>query len=276
MNYIRLINAFWQLRRQRPDFDPYVISLYFALVDKANKEGWRQFQIYREDIINLAGMGPSTYYKARKILKDAGAISFQEGASKLSQCTYSILQLYATRTEGDTVRDTEGDTEDGTEGDTILNKHINLKTYKPSSSIPTATVFLNDDPESKLGMQWAAGGAAQYAKYKPPTLEEVVKYFIETGSDEPVAKVFYTEYENANWFNKAGHKMSNWQKTALNWIKNEKEGQRRRELQTESAMQNPQRIAPQLPKSQFDKRNQQYQSLTADSDYDEQGRRISA
>lgn len=143
MNYIKLINAFWQLRRKRADFDPYVITLYFALVSKANKEDWKSFQIYREDIVLLAGMGPTAYYKARKILKDAGAIEYKEGASKLSQCSFSIIQLYAASTvadtEGDTVADTEesmegdtvGTTVADTEGDTILNKPINPKTYKP-------------------------------------------------------------------------------------------------------------------------------------------------
>lgn len=111
MNYIKLINAFWHKRRDHPEFDPYVISLFFALVSKANNEGWKSFEIYREDITALAGMSPSVYYKARKTLKDAGFIDFQEGASKLSQCRFNIIQLYSENTEAYTEGSTEGDTE---------------------------------------------------------------------------------------------------------------------------------------------------------------------
>lgn len=138
MNYIKLINAFWQKRRERPEFDPYVISLFFALVSKANNEGWKSFEIYREDITALSGMSPSVYYKARKTLKDAGFIDFQEGASKLSQCRFNIIQLYSENTEGYTEGSTESDTEETQKAiQKAIQKAVPSKeTYKPINPKP--------------------------------------------------------------------------------------------------------------------------------------------
>ena len=142
MNYIKLLNTFWQIRRERTDFDPYVISLYVALVsvanDKATKQAWGSFSIYREDITQLAGLSPTSYYKARKILKDAGLIDYTEGANKLSKSIFTINPVYATNTLDGTLQEQltvpMGNGEPATEktlSDTILNKPINLETYKP-------------------------------------------------------------------------------------------------------------------------------------------------
>ncbi|WP_026463636.1 hypothetical protein [Adhaeribacter aquaticus] len=131
MNYIKLINNFWQVKRDREDFDSYVISLYFALLDIANRREWKPFSVYRDDILVLTNMSFKPYYKAREILRDSGLISCEEGANGRKKCSFTILPPSPTVTVQTTVQATVGDTVPTTVEDTILNKHINLKTNKP-------------------------------------------------------------------------------------------------------------------------------------------------
>jgi len=142
MNYIMLVNTFWEIRRERSDFDPYVISLYFALVNFANRNAWAGFSLYREDIIGLAGMSKNPYYKAREILKDAGLIEYEEGANGVSKCYFTVLEVSLKRTQQGHSKDTEG-----TAIGTILNKPINLKTTKP---INTKVLDLTEKEKSFL------------------------------------------------------------------------------------------------------------------------------
>ncbi|RNI26597.1 DUF4373 domain-containing protein [Rufibacter latericius] len=111
-----------------------------------------------------------------------------------------------------------------------------------------------------------------YSKYTPPGLEEVEEYFTENGSDEAEAQNFYREYSQDNWFNKAGHKMFNWQKTAHTWIKHERENQRRRE---EAAAQGKLTKSETRPAgmSHFDRRLRQVEDFTSEDKYDSEGNR---
>lgn len=133
MNYIKLINAFWEIKRSRSDFDPFVVSLYFTLLHLANKQNWGDFSAYREDIIGIAAMSHNSYYKARKILKESGLIEFNDGANKVSKCTFKLVLVSFTGTQRNTPQghDEVHDKDTiGTQRNTIHNKPINLKTNK--------------------------------------------------------------------------------------------------------------------------------------------------
>lgn len=178
MNYIKLINAFWQIKRERDDFDPYVISLFFALTGVANSQNWKSFSLYREDITIIASMSPSAYYKARKVLKEAGLINYVEGANKLSKCSFTVLPVYAINTVDDTVGDTQQeqlpiqnkdgkDATSNTVDDAILNKPLNLETLNLETLNKGVTT-----PSPKDGFEFLenakseAGNASLTAKEK--------------------------------------------------------------------------------------------------------------
>jgi uncharacterized protein YdaU (DUF1376 family) len=61
-------------------------------------------------------------------------------------------------------------------------------------------------------------------KFKPPLLEDVVKYFFESGYTEESAVKAYNYYSVANWIDSKGKKVRNWkQKMQGVWFRDEHE-----------------------------------------------------
>lgn len=75
MNYIELLNRFWD--RNRDDhFTPSTIALYLFLLDTNNRYQWPEsFQLRTEVIVERLGIHRHTIESARKNLIDAGLIS---------------------------------------------------------------------------------------------------------------------------------------------------------------------------------------------------------
>lgn len=141
MNYVKLINSFWEVKREREDITVYAQSLYFAVLYYANKNGWKDVSVYREDIIEQAGISKKTYYPARQILKDAGLIDYIEGATNRSKCIFKLIDVFPSLSPGlSTQGDKQGDKPDPKQGDKEgdkpedhTNKLLNIETNKPSS-----------------------------------------------------------------------------------------------------------------------------------------------
>lgn len=56
----------------------------------------------------------------------------------------------------------------------------------------------------------------------PPTLNEWIKYFEESGYKKDVAERSFRAYEVADWFDSTGKKVKNWKQKAINvWFKDE-------------------------------------------------------
>jgi hypothetical protein len=154
MNYIRQINTFWEVERNR-DFTAHLQSFYFALLYFANKFGKSEFSIYREDITTQAKLSNNTYYQVREQAREAGLIDFREGLNKRSKCTFSVLLLYqnkdTTETDTDTLSRHEVDASyDHTHKLTKLTKLVNSKTTKPQKGKADAKAPLPDPQESSL------------------------------------------------------------------------------------------------------------------------------
>ncbi|MDO6389039.1 hypothetical protein Q4E40_02785 [Pontibacter sp. BT731] len=156
MNYIKLINSFWELARDRTDFTAHVQSLYFALLYYANKSGWKTFGTYREDLLDRSKLSKKSYYTAREILKEAGLVTYKEGANGISKCLYTMIEASQKEDSGedtggkrakaastppsqkedsevDSGVDTEGDSKGDSEVD-HTTKLVNSKTTKPLNS----------------------------------------------------------------------------------------------------------------------------------------------
>lgn len=91
MNYIKLINSFWEIQRKTSEIDSYTISLYFAMLNLANINNWQEVSVYRDDLLKIAKISKTTYYKSRDVLKIAGLIDFKGGANGVAKCTFTVL-----------------------------------------------------------------------------------------------------------------------------------------------------------------------------------------
>lgn len=102
MNYIKQINAFWEIERERGDFTAHLQSFFFALLYFANKFDKAEFSLYRDDVIEQAKLSKDTYYRVRQQALEAGLIEFEEGANKRSKCLFRVCLLYEKKDNGRT------------------------------------------------------------------------------------------------------------------------------------------------------------------------------
>lgn len=99
------------------------------------------------------------------------------------------------------------------------------------------------------------------ARFQPPDPPTVLGFFEAQGAPRLEAEKFFDYYTANGW--KAGkNPMKDWQATARNWIRN-------------ASKWTPAPGQGQAA-SQFEKRNAQYQRLTDESKYDNEGRRLTA
>lgn len=89
MNYISIINSFWDAAALNP-LSAGQVSLYFALLHVCNRNHWEEwFQAPNQVLSVLTGLSRSGILKARKELKERGMIDFEEHGTKAT--TYKIM-----------------------------------------------------------------------------------------------------------------------------------------------------------------------------------------
>lgn len=93
MNYIELINRFWQLRRSKR-ITSKETDLYFFLVQECNTRSWENpFQCSNKLIIASIDIKEPTLIEARNKLKQLGLIEFIGGEKNVISPVYTIIQL---------------------------------------------------------------------------------------------------------------------------------------------------------------------------------------
>lgn len=147
MNYIALINSFWDLAMMNPMATGQV-SLYFALLHICNRSNWPEwFQAPNQVLSVLTGMSRSGILKARNELKQKGLIDFRERGTKttvysitISNSTQDSVQIGVQDSNQDGVQDS---VQIGVQGNTILLNNINniktkteTKTKKKGTNVP--------------------------------------------------------------------------------------------------------------------------------------------
>jgi hypothetical protein len=153
MNYIALINQFWQLRRE-VTFSSTEADLYFYLLDISNGRNWKNpFQQSNTLICATIGVSEKPLITARNRLKQHGLIDFTPGV-KRSPSTYKLLLLENTLENLHPYRgecDSKSGSESGSECDSLsgenppdINKH-KLKEEGSTASAASRTSDLEAD-----------------------------------------------------------------------------------------------------------------------------------
>lgn len=91
MNYIELINQFWQTRR-RVRLTSVEADLYFCLLQECNLRGWANpFECPNGLICATIGVSESTLIDVRNRLQQKGFIKFVSGCRKVKSPVYTVL-----------------------------------------------------------------------------------------------------------------------------------------------------------------------------------------
>lgn len=100
MNYIELINQFWQVRRSKR-ITSLQADVYFTLLNECNLRGWENpFEISNKLICATIGISEPSLIDSRNRLQQIGLIEFQNGKRNSQSPVYYLNNLSRNRTVG--------------------------------------------------------------------------------------------------------------------------------------------------------------------------------
>ncbi len=159
MNYLTIINAFWDWATTNP-LSTGQVSLYFALLHVCNKSNWTEwFQAPNQVLSVLTGLSRSGILKARNELKQKGLIDFKERGTKATLYKLIIANSKqkskqdSTQAERTIANSTQVGKQVGVQNSTPLDKQKhkqkqNKKDKPPISPIGQLGVFLSAYPKA--------------------------------------------------------------------------------------------------------------------------------
>ena len=116
MNYIAIINSFWDSATTNP-LSTGQVSLYFALLHICNRSNWTEWFAAPNQVLSvLTGLSRSGILKARNELKQRGLIDFREKGTKAT--LYKVLTIANSTQVG-----TQDSTQNGVQKSNTLYKH---------------------------------------------------------------------------------------------------------------------------------------------------------
>ena len=133
MNYLTMINAFWDLAMTNP-LSTGQVSLYFALLHVCNKSNWTEwFQAPNQVLSVLTGLSRSGILKARNELKQKGLIDFKERGTKATLYKLIIANSKQKSTQDSTQaeRTIANSTQDSKQDSTQVGKQVGVQNSTP-------------------------------------------------------------------------------------------------------------------------------------------------
>lgn len=137
MNYIELINQFWQIRRSKR-ITSLQADVYFTLLNECNLRGWENpFEVSNKLICATIGISEPSLIDSRNRLQQIGLIEFQNGKRNSQSPIYylNILSRNRTVTLVEPLVTSLDETEEKAEPFNKLNKTKPNKTINPSSPV---------------------------------------------------------------------------------------------------------------------------------------------
>ena len=133
MNYLTMINAFWDLAMTNP-LSTGQVSLYFALLHVCNRSNWTEwFQAPNQVLSVLTGLSRSGILKARNELKQKGLIDFKERGTKATLYKLIIANSKQKSTQDSTQaeRTIANSTQDSKQDSTQVGKQVGVQNSTP-------------------------------------------------------------------------------------------------------------------------------------------------
>lgn len=258
MNYIELINRFWQ-EVEMVDFLPSEACVYFRLLDVCNKLGWQNpFSLSNSRAVALMAMNEKTFRAIRDRLGGRGLIEFRKGKKRESAPLYCFPEktdegwifpwgnfLAVKNTVKNTANTPANDTANITANAPVNTPAYNktkTKTYKSpkgdSGAVQKETTSLFADEEKRADKRKPETTKDPYPQ--PPSFEEVLKYFQSQDADkrltnwEESARRFYDNFTAVDWRDKFNRRITRWDSRANSWILDDELRQKERKQSDEN------------------------------------------
>ncbi len=154
LNYIKIINTYWDIAPFTDGFKSDYTSLFFALLDSINRNDWQDSEIEYDRITSKAGIGKRMYLEARKWLKESGFITLTEGKGDYQKAKFGLHGAVHFCTAYYTANSTANDTAQSTSNDTSIAPHtapiyneetINKETLKQETEVDGTSNDLEDE-----------------------------------------------------------------------------------------------------------------------------------
>lgn len=196
MNYIKHLNKVMTDFYGDARISSNHISIYLALFKNANDNRFENpFPIYRQEIMKSSKVySISTYTRCLQQLDEWGYIQYKTSNNPRHGTQVHLYDFgnTAEKSAGNTVGNTPerslGNSSENTDGNTIPYRD-NLNNTKDVKEIP-------------------------------PTLDEVILYFLEQKFPEKEAKKFFNHFQSNGWKVSGKTPMQDWQAAAQNWMLN--------------------------------------------------------
>ncbi|WP_260309204.1 hypothetical protein [Riemerella anatipestifer] len=180
MNYIVLINKFWQCNLERC-ISPNDTRLYFYLLHTCNSLGWKQPFGHSDRHLSIAlGMSVNTVRDARNRLMQLGLIDFKTPQKRSKGIDGQTKYVFPTVSTADTVLDTVSDTDIDTVSDTVLD------TVSDTNNKLNKTKLNNSSPEDEPQKQ----KLKSFKKFSENDFSNSLKPFVETYGREMIRDFF--------------------------------------------------------------------------------------
>lgn len=258
MNYIEMINRFWQ-EVEMKDFLPSEACVYFRLLDVCNRLGWQNpFSLSNSRAVALTAMNEKTFRAVRDKLGERGLIEFRKGRKR------SAAPLYCFPIERDgewifpwenllTVKNTVKNTVN-TPVITNVNTNVNTTVKTPAYNKTKTKTSISPDGDSSADARdvqpvlfsveekKAARRKPQTANATPPpppTLEEVMQYFQSQDAGkrlenwEESARRFFDNFTAVGWRDKFNRRITRWDSRANSWILDDEQRQKEKKRPNE-------------------------------------------
>lgn len=252
MNYIELINRYWQIVESETErWTPVETEIYFRLLDYCNKSHWRNpFTLPNPRALALMAITKNTLAAGREKLVSKGLIGFRNGSRRKAEPVY----CFPVKIDDEWIfPDGFGSTDDpktdpkscfGSIIDPnadpktdpkprVVNKYNNInkkqKTYiSPNGeSVAHACQTEFSFPKEKRQKKTKTKDS-----FIPPTLDEVLRYFLSQDAEtrlenwEECARRFYDNFAAVGWLDKFNRRLTSWQNRANSWIFDDEQRQK--------------------------------------------------
>ena len=135
MNYIAIINSFWDSATTNP-LSTGQVSLYFALLHVCNRSNWTEwFQAPNQVLSVLTGMSRSGILKARNELKQRGLIDFRERGTKTTVYRITIANSKQAGMQDGVQNSNQNSMQDGVQNSSTLYKHKQKQNNKKDTNV---------------------------------------------------------------------------------------------------------------------------------------------
>lgn len=214
MNYIKLINQFWKLRRSKK-VTSIQADLYFFLVQECNSRDWETpFECSNGLICASLEIATSSLQEARVRLDELGLINFYPGQKNKRHPRYEI-----------------NESTDGSNADNRQNRPHNPGSTPGTASVepPTQPPVVPPEHSNKPNQTKPNQIDTNVSRHAPvlsdnrpahaPEYQTVWEFFSQMGKTEQQAIDFFNHYEGLGWMQGIS-KIVSWRSFANKWVSN--------------------------------------------------------